>query len=203
MPILGKGNDAFYVLPSNSEIVEGCRLLTFSFIEFLRKKVRGELEVIKSEGEDGLPYSLKFVVDKGGEVFVGKVHIQRALIHNAVIRVDKRICYFGIFNRIQPNEIKVAALYAYWILKFRPFMVDGSLLLEKELETINERFAFFLILGACKAIASRRKLSAKAISEGLRKEVIYAFQYQDLSKEAVIKIAEMIGEALFGVLLKK
>lgn len=57
----------------------------------------------------------------------GEVSIQRAILPRVILRVDKREGYFVVFHKgTQINEIKQAALVAYWILKFKPFMVSSD-----------------------------------------------------------------------------
>lgn len=132
------------------------------------------------------------------------VCIQRAIIPLIVIRVDMREGYFIIYHKqTEINEIKQAALVAYWILKFRPFMiVTDDPYRSHDFRRINEGFAAFYLLSAIKQYAIERgNTSTKfaKLSDRLLAEIMYAFQYWDLSKEAVILIAETIGEAFFGV----
>ena len=54
-----------------------------------------------------------------------EICIQRAIIPRILLRVDKREGYFTVLHeKTSINEIKQAALVAYWILKFRPFMIN-------------------------------------------------------------------------------
>lgn len=134
---------------------------------------------------------------------VDEVCIQRATMPRIILRVDKREGYFTVFHeKTNINEIKQAALVAYWILKFRPFMVTGvkSPMRQESFRRINEGFAFFYILSACEETAKSKGISLnKDISKRLRKEIMYAFTYWDLSKESMIMIAETIGEAFYGI----
>ena len=41
--------------------------------------------------------------------------------------------------------------------------------------------------------------SMRDVSSRLKDEIMYAFTYWDLSKEAVILMAETIGESFFGI----
>lgn len=141
------------------------------------------------------------------------VCIQRSLIPLIILRVDQREGYFVVYHKqTRINEIKQAALVAYWILKFRPFMIitddpDRS----HEFRRINEGFAAFYLLSAINEYSRRQgktvmkehvdqQSDADAhLSESLVKELLHAFTYWDLSKEAVILNAETIGEAFFGI----
>lgn len=65
---------------------------------------------------------------------------------DAIIRVDKRKAYFYCFHNMTINENKETALYAYWIVKLRPFViVDNRFNDDKKSSYINELFAAYLI----------------------------------------------------------
>lgn len=129
------------------------------------------------------------------------VCIQRSLIPLIILRVDKREGYFIVFHeQTRINEIKQAALVAYWILKFRPFMViTNDPERSHEFRRINEGFAAFYLLSAMKQYAVNQGNNVTELSKRLVDELLYAFTYWDLSKEAAILIAETIGEAFFGI----
>lgn len=131
----------------------------------------------------------------------GEVCIQRAILPRVILRVDKREGYFVVFHKgTQINEIKQAALVAYWILKFKPFMVNSDDPKRvHHYSRINEGFAFFYILSACKQHAEENHYIMRDVSNRLRDEIMYAFTYWDLSKESVILMAETIGESFFGI----
>jgi hypothetical protein len=44
---------------------------------------------------------------------------------DAIIRVDKRRFYFSVFHGMDINDCKKAALFAYWIIKFRPITITS------------------------------------------------------------------------------
>lgn len=130
-----------------------------------------------------------------------EVCIQRAILPRVILRVDKREGYFVVFHKgTQINEIKQAALVAYWIIKFKPFMITSD---DPErvhhYSHINEGFAFFYILSACKQYAEKNHYTMRDVSSRLKDEIMYAFTYWDLSKESVILMAETIGESFFGI----
>lgn len=130
-----------------------------------------------------------------------EVGIQRALLPRIILRVDKREGYFMVFhNGTQINEIKQAALIAYWIMKFKPFMINtDNPERAHRYARINEGFAAFYILSACKQYAKENHCTMHDVSVRLKDELMYAFTYWDLSKESVILTAETIGESFFGI----
>ena len=98
------------------------------------------------------------------------------------------------------NEIKQAALTAYWILKFKPFMVNSSDPQRNHLYSrINEGFAAFYISSACRSYAKENHYPTRTRSPRLIDELMYALTYWDLSKESVILIAETFGESFYGI----
>lgn len=130
-----------------------------------------------------------------------EVCIQRAILPRVMLRVDKREGYFVVFHKgTQINEIKQAALVAYWIIKFKPFMINSNVPERvHHYSRINEGFAFFYILSACKQYAQKKGYIMRDVSNRLKDETMYAFTYWDLSKESVILMAETIGESFFGI----
>ena len=55
---------------------------------------------------------------------VSKVEFDFKLINEINIRVDKRVDYYIIFHdETHLSEVREAALIAFWILKFKPFLI--------------------------------------------------------------------------------
>lgn len=158
-----------------------------------------EEQVLKDKSNELIKQFSKYAESEG--LSPENVCIQRTLLPRVILRVDKREGYFIVFHdQTHINEIKQAALVAYWILKLRPFMVktDDPELSHKYCR-INEGFAMFYLLSAFKQYARRKGNAVTELSDRLIDEVKYAFTYWDLSKESCILIAETIGEAFFGV----
>lgn len=130
-----------------------------------------------------------------------EVSVQRTLLPTIFTRVDKREGYFAVYhNQTSINEIKQAALVCYWILRFRPFLVSSrNPEISKRTCRINEGFAMFYLLGTIRQSAKARNHVFTRPSDALINELRYAFSYWDLSKEAVILIAETLGETLAGI----
>lgn len=159
-------------------------------------------EVLKEKSDKLILNFIKYA--QALDLDVKEICIQKAVIPRILLRVDKREGYFTVFHEnTSINEVKQAALVAYWILKFKPFMINtehstpGRAV---KYRNINEGFAFFYILSSCNETAkvNKRKVTAE-ISSQLKDEIMYAFTYWDLSKESMIMIAETIGEAFYGI----
>lgn len=173
MSIVSKGEKILYDPPEIAALMKKSNQLIQQFLKY------AEAQGIRSED----------------------VSIQRTIVPRILLRVDKREGYFMVFHdQTRINEVKQAALTAYWILKFRPFMVsDKNPELASRHCRINEGFAFFYILSALKQYAAINHITPRPLSKNLVDEILYAFSYWDLSKEAVILISETIGEAFFGI----
>lgn len=135
-------------------------------------------------------------LSKQNDIELVDVDVDLALISEILIRVDKRKEYFTIFhNKMKMNELKKTALIMFWIIKFKPCSVKTvDQKLKRKYEQINEAFAIFLLLSATKR---ELKMDANAklnISKGYLEKLLYAFRYWDLSKEALMMIAETICE---------
>ena len=75
--------------------------------------------------------SLELYVNKHDDLnFENNIVVDAPAVAEIFVRVDKRKDYFIIFHDdTDMNEIKEAALMAYWILKFKPFSVKSEVIL--------------------------------------------------------------------------
>ncbi len=123
-----------------------------------------------------------------------KIECNFKLINEINIRVDKRADYYIIFHKeTYLNEVREAALLAFWIIKFKPFLVaseDGN----DYNVNINCGFAAYIILGAVSEYIEREYEGKKQLklSDEYLKKLQYALKYWDLSKEALMLIAETL-----------
>ena len=130
------------------------------------------------------------------EEFKKHIIINNVLVGEIFTRIDKRKEYFIIFHdNTLISDIKEAALIAYWILKFKPFSLDMAVLSKNKYIRICDGFAFYVILSAMKESLNRIDKELKLSDECIDK-VLYAFKYWDLSKEALMLIAETLYESL-------
>lgn len=118
------------------------------------------------------------------------------LINEIYIRVDKRKDYYMVFHKTKLNEIREAALTAFWILKFNPFLIIGEEQRNVQLN-INDGFAAYVILSAAGEYISRKHGEDKTFlitDEQFLKRFKYSLKYWDLSKESLMMIAESLCE---------
>jgi hypothetical protein len=128
------------------------------------------------------------------EIDTTKIDFDFKLINEMNIRVDRRKDYYVIFhNETYLSEVREAALVAFWILKFKPFLVvskDGS----DNSININCGFAQYILLSAVGEWIHRESKGKKKfkVNEEYLDKLGYAFKYWDLSKEALMLIGETL-----------
>lgn len=118
------------------------------------------------------------------------------LINEVNLRVDKRKDYYIIFHDTVLNEVREAALTAFWILKFKPFLITNHEKDQRELN-INCGFAAYVILSAVREYICRKYGGDKSfeIRDGeYLSRFKYSLKYWDLSKESMMMIAETLCE---------
>ena len=82
------------------------------------------------------------------------------------------------------GEIIEGALLCFWILKLMPFRAKNI-----ANSTLNTKIAYTVFINLLYYVAKKtnRKVNVKKL---LMDNVLYAFQYRDLSKEAIMILAE-------------
>lgn len=144
--------------------------------------------------------SLEIYVKKQPDLLFQNIVVDTTALAELFVRIDKRKDYFIIFHDdTEINEIKEAALTAYWILKFKPFSIksDNPVLLRKYSQ-INEAFAVFVLYSTIKEETKRIAGMDFSISKEYNQKIMYAFKYWDISKEALMLIAESLCEAMYS-----
>ena len=109
-----------------------------------------------------------------------------------IIRVDKRKAYYYCFHGMEINECKEAALYAYWIIKLRPFTITDKRYKDNiEASTINESFVIFLI-GFILESTGRIKRTVN-IKDSYRNFLEYSFRFRNFSIDSFLVLIESIS----------
>ena len=109
-----------------------------------------------------------------------------------IIRVDKRKAYYYCFHGMEINECKEAALYAYWIIKLRPFTITDKRYKDNvEASTINEAFVIFLI-GFILESTGRIKRTVD-IKDSYRNFLEYSFRFSNFSIDSFLVLIESIS----------
>jgi len=119
-------------------------------------------------------------------------HISYYSLIDIIVRVDKRKAYYQCFHNMVINECKEVALYAYWILKLKPFTItDTTCKKNVDACTINESFAIFLISFILEATGRIR--STTNAKDSYSKLIEYSFRFRNFSIDSFIVLIESIG----------
>ena len=109
------------------------------------------------------------------------------VIFDIIERVAKRRVYFCVFHEglimSEQNEI---SHYCFWILKLAPLVNKKN-----PDQHINAFLAIFLFLNVLKRVGMARGLQV-SFNTGFLRHLTYAFVYRDLSKEAIMAIADAL-----------
>lgn len=110
-----------------------------------------------------------------------------------LVRIDQRKEKFKIFHDDTiMNEMKEVALWAYWIIKMKPFKIIQADMLKKY-RYINENFATFLILSVLKEEANRNNQTFE-LSEEYSHKLMYSLKFWSLSIDSFISMVEALNE---------
>ena len=133
----------------------------------------------------------EFLVLKGFPPETEK-HVSFFSLIDIIVRVDKRKAYYRFFHDMEINECKEAALYAYWILKLRPFSVtDKKYRNTSAACTINESFAIHLI-GLILENTGRIKQTVN-VNDSYRNFLEYSFRFRNFSIDSFVVLIESIS----------
>ena len=153
------------------------------------------LQALREEFEDYLHLGLGYRKDQ--------YTVYELDILEAIIRVDKRRNYFLYFHGMSINDDKKAALFAYWIAKFRPVrFTDVNLRNDVAHANVNEKLAVHHLL--C-ALVGKKKIKLWDGQDGVEldkknkfiTDLQYSFQYRNLTIDSMIVLAESISTDSF------
>jgi len=178
------------------------------------KQVDDILAVYKSVAcRDLTPKQLRYFVDgfKGyiaraySDIFkinipnVPVLNFSNESITTVVTQVWKRKIYFRVFHEgvRSMNEIKEAALYAFWILKLQPFYISEQ---PESKNKLNIQIALKILLNGVSAFVRGKNKSlndaAKRydfnFSGSMISGLYYSFKYRDWSKESLMDMGERL-----------
>jgi hypothetical protein len=100
-------------------------------------------------------------------------------------RIEKRRIYFHIFyNGCKMGELNEGSLMCFWILKLMPFSHQSI-----PSNELNAKIALYLLNNMLLYYAKKNKRKVN-ISDSLNRNLYYSFRFRDLSKEAIMALAE-------------
>jgi hypothetical protein len=133
----------------------------------------------------------EFLLLKGFPIGTEK-HISFYTLMDIIVRVDKRKAYYHCFHNMEINECKEAALYAYWIIKLRPFTITDKRYRNKfDACIINESFAIYLI-GLFLECTGRIKKTDN-IKSSYCDFLEYSFRFRSFSIDSFVVLIESIS----------
>ena len=107
-----------------------------------------------------------------------------AVIIEICERIEKRRVYFHIFYECKMGELNEGSLMCFWILKLMPFSHPSF-----SANELNAKIALYLLNNVVLYHARKNKRNVN-ISEALNRDLFYSFRFRDLSKEAIMALAE-------------
>ncbi|MDR2594764.1 MAG: hypothetical protein LBC87_08350 [Fibromonadaceae bacterium] len=127
---------------------------------------------------------LKSIAEKL-DISYDKLYVSKQILYEIIERVEKRRVYFHIFhNGMEMGELNECSLYCFWFLKLCPFHYEGA-----KNDEINQVLAFYIFISIVSWIAQQREKTFTLTKEKCS-NLYYAFRYRDLSKEAIMALAE-------------
>jgi hypothetical protein len=100
-------------------------------------------------------------------------------------RIEKRRVYFHIYhNSCKMGELNEGALMCFWIIKLMPFSHKNI-----PANELNAKIALYL-LNRMIIYYARKNNKKVNISFSLYKNIYYSFRFRDISKEAIMVLAE-------------
>jgi len=110
--------------------------------------------------------------------------IDQEALYEIITRVEMRRVYFHIYHPIEMGELNEGALICFWILKLMPFKHEKI-----STALLNTKIAYTLFINMLFYVAQKTKKKVN-IKSDLMTNTLYAFRYRDLSKEAIMALAE-------------
>jgi hypothetical protein len=139
------------------------------------------------------------------------IRVDENAVAEIVERVRMRKLYFYIYHSIDDinsvDEIKITALYVFWILKLHPFFWKDGYTSKgsKSGYEINAKVALNLFLSGINLYADEKtmrsvacggndgyKISITQCTPAVLNELYYSFCYRDWSKEALMDFAKSL-----------
>ena len=124
--------------------------------------------------------------------------VHKKNMFEVIRRADKRDLYYYIFHELEDIcEYKDIALYCFWIITLKPFMVineDANIY-----NCPNEMFALYIILTTIEHVHSEKVGGEfKYPSDERIRDIVYDFKYCSISRESMISFIETFADS-YGV----
>jgi len=115
------------------------------------------------------------------------IFCRREVLYDIFNRVEMRRIYFYIFHKgTDMGELNEGSLLCFWILKLMPFEHEDFPNI-----TLNVKIASCIFINMLKYVGRKRGRRVN-VKGGTIDYLTYAFMYRDLSKEAIMALAESL-----------
>jgi hypothetical protein len=116
-----------------------------------------------------------------------KIDTSMDTMYEIIERIEKRRIYFHIYyNGCKMGELNEGALMCFWIIKLTPFHFNGI-----SNNILNAKIALCLFLNVLHYHTQKENIKLN-ITEKMVNDIYYAFRFRDLSKEAIMILAESL-----------
>jgi len=116
-----------------------------------------------------------------------KIDTSMDIMYEIIERIEKRRIYFHIYyNGCKMGELNEGALMCFWIIKLNPFHYDGI-----SNNILNTKIALCLFLNVLHYHTQKENIKLN-LTEKMINDIYYAFRFRDLSKEAIMILAESL-----------
>ncbi|MDR2492397.1 MAG: hypothetical protein LBD25_02885 [Coriobacteriales bacterium] len=130
---------------------------------------------------------------------MARLYLDENMLSIALYRAFRRALYCKCFNGIDLAQMKQAGLFAFWIAKIHPIVVspkpDGLANLsnasERDLQEINERFAFYVIEDFYRHEFGH---SLPHVS-GYMQHFMHAVKFRSFTEDSMMLVTESLGVA--------
>ncbi|MDR2547218.1 MAG: hypothetical protein LBC96_06870 [Lachnospiraceae bacterium] len=133
-----------------------------------------------------------------------RIKVDNKLLDDVIVRLHQRLNYYLFFHGKNLEQSRQAAIYAYWILRYRPLRV---LVWDKAYD-VNIYFAFYTLFAVAlfQTLSSCPKEYQVDIVMNIRKEYesdfLRSFNEYDISKESMMMISDSI-KSIFKAEIKR
>jgi uncharacterized membrane protein len=116
-----------------------------------------------------------------------KIDTSMDIMYEIIERIEKRRIYFHIYNNgCKMGELNEGSLMCFWIIKLNPFHFNGI-----PNNVLNAKIALCLFLNVLHYYTQKEKREL-SITENMVNAIYYSFRFRDLSKEAIMILAQSL-----------
>jgi hypothetical protein len=116
-----------------------------------------------------------------------KIDTSMDIMYEIIERIEKRRIYFHIYyNGCKMGELNEGALMCFWIIKLNPFHFNGI-----SNNILNAKIALCLFMNMLHYHTQKENIKLN-ITNKMVDDIYYSFRFRDLSKEAIMILAESL-----------